>query len=367
MSALDPKRTLVTKFAVMHKVAFRLNDMVGCELSAEKAHMKRRDFIKLVGGAAATWPVTTRAQQGRTAYVAVFSYSKENDPEAKFYNETWLKRLAKFGWSQGRNLQIEYRYTGGNADLVQQYAAELAALNPDVVLVAGGRQVGPLQQVTRTLPIVFVQVSDAVGTGFVQSLARPGGNATGFTNFEFDISGKWLELLKQIAPNTTRTAVLRDSRNQAGTAQFGVIQGLARTLGVTEVRPVDLQDPSEIERAIVEFSREPNGGLIVTPNGLAIVHRELIINLAARYKLPAIYPFRFFAESGGLLAYGPDVADQYRRAAAYVDRILKGEKPGELPVEQSTKLDLSLNMKTAKSLGITVPPTLLARVDTVIE
>ena len=291
MSALDPKRTLVTKFVVMHKVAFRLNDMVGCELSAEKAHMKRRDFIKLVGGAAATWPVTTRAQQGRTAHVAVFSYSKENDPEAKFYSETWLKRLAEFGWSQGRNLRIEYRYTGGNADLVQQYAAELAALNPDVVLVAGGRQVGPLQQVTRTLPIVFVQVSDAVGTGFVQSLARPGGNATGFTNFEFDISGKWLELLKQIAPNTTRTAVLRDSRNQAGTAQFGVIQGLARTLGVTEVRPVDLQDPSEIERAIVEFSREPNGGLIVTPNGLAIVHRELIINLAARYKLPAIYPF----------------------------------------------------------------------------
>jgi putative ABC transport system substrate-binding protein len=201
----------------------------------------------------------------------------------------------------------------------------------------------------------------------VQSLARPGGNATGFTHFEFDISGKWLELLKQIAPNMTRTAVLRDSRNPAGNAQFGVIQALARTHGVAEVRPVDLQGPSEIERAIMEFAREPNGGLITTPNSLAIINRELIIDLAARYKLPAIYPFRFFAESGGLLAYGPDVADQYRRAAAYVDRILKGVKPGELPVEQSTKLDLILNVKTAKALGIEVPAQLLARADEVIE
>ena len=237
----------------------------------------------------------------------------------------------------------------------------------DVVLVAGASHIRPLQQVTRTLPIVFVEVSDAVGAGFVQSLARPGGNATGFTHFEFDISGKWLELLKQIAPNMTHTAVLRDSRNPAGNAQFGVIQALARTHGVAEVRPVDLQGPSEIERAIMEFAREPNGGLITTPNSLAIINRELIIDLAARYKLPAIYPFRFFAESGGLLAYGPDVADQYRRAAAYVDRILKGVKPGELPVEQSTKLDLILNVKTAKALGIEVPAQLLARADEVIE
>jgi putative ABC transport system substrate-binding protein len=330
--------------------------------------MKRREFIALVGGAAAAWPVTSRGQQqGRTAYVAVFSYSKENDPAAKSYNEAWLKRLSEFGWSQGRNLKIAYRYTGGNADLIRQYAAELAASDVDVVLVAGASHIRPLQQVTRTLPIVFVEVSDAVGAGFVQSLARPGGNATGFTHFEFDISGKWLELLKQIAPNMTRTAVLRDSRNPAGNAQFGVIQALARTHGVAEVRPVDLQGPSEIERAIMEFAREPNGGLITTPNSLAIINRELIIDLAARYKLPAIYPFRFFAESGGLLAYGPDVADQYRRAAAYVDRILKGVKPGELPVEQSTKLDLILNVKTAKALGIEVPAQLLARADEVIE
>jgi len=330
--------------------------------------MKRREFIALVGGAAAAWPVTSRGQQqGRTAYVAVFSYSKENDPAAKSYNEAWLKRLSEFGWSQGRNLKIAYRYTGGNADLIRQYAAELAASDVDVVLVAGASHIRPLQQVTRTLPIVFVEVSDAVGAGFVQSLARPGGNATGFTHFEFDISGKRLELLKQIAPNMTRTAVLRDSRNPAGNAQFGVIQALARTHGVAEVRPVDLQGPSEIERAIMEFAREPNGGLITTPNSLAIINRELIIDLAARYKLPAIYPFRFFAESGGLLAYGPDVADQYRRAAAYVDRILKGVKPGELPVEQSTKLDLILNVKTAKALGIEVPAQLLARADEVIE
>jgi putative ABC transport system substrate-binding protein len=330
--------------------------------------MKRREFIALVGGAAAAWPVTSRGQQqGRTACVAVFSYSKENDPAAKSYNEAWLKRLSEFGWSQGRNLKIAYRYTGGNADLIRQYAAELAASDVDVVLVAGASHIRPLQQVTRTLPIVFVEVSDAVGAGFVQSLARPGGNATGFTHFEFDISGKWLELLKQIAPNMTRTAVLRDSRNPAGNAQFGVIQALARTHGVAEVRPVDLQGPSEIERAIMEFAREPNGGLITTPNSLAIINRELIIDLAARYKLPAIYPFRFFAESGGLLAYGPDVADQYRRAAAYVDRILKGVKPGELPVEQSTKLDLILNVKTAKALGIEVPAQLLARADEVIE
>jgi putative ABC transport system substrate-binding protein len=327
----------------------------------------RREFITVVGGAVA-WPTVARGQQQtRTAHIGVFSYLRENDPEAKVYIEAFLKRLAEFGWSQGSNLRIEYRWTGGDAALIRQYAAELSVLALDVVLVAGGSHVGPLQQVTRMLPIVFVQVADAVGSGFVESLARPGGNATGFTNFEFDISGKWLELLKQIAANMTRTAVLRDQRNPAGTAQFGVIQALARTVGVAEVRPVGLQDPSEIERGIIEFAREPNGGLIVTPNGLAIVHRELIINLAARYKLPAIYPFRYFVEGGGLVAYGPDAADQYRRAAVYVDRILKGAKPGELPVEQSTRLELSVNLKTARSLGVTVPAMLLASADEVIE
>jgi putative ABC transport system substrate-binding protein len=329
---------------------------------------KRRDFITLLGGATAAWPLTARAQQpGRTAHIGVFSYSRENDPQAKVYIEAFLKRLAEFGWSQGANLRIEYRWTGGNAALSRQYAAELSVLALDVVLVAGGFQVGQLQQVTHTLPIVFVETSDAVGSGFVESLARPGRDATGFTHFEFDISGKWLELLKQIAPNMTRTAVLRDQRNPAGTAQFGVIQGLARTVGVAEVRPVGLQDQSEIERGIIEFAREPNGGLIVTPNGLAIVHRELIINLAAKYKLPAIYPFQFFVQDGGLVAYGPDVADQYRRAAVYVDRILKGAKPGELPVEQSTRLVLSVNLKTARSLGVTVPAMLLAVADEAIE
>jgi putative ABC transport system substrate-binding protein len=330
--------------------------------------MRRRDFIRAFAGTAIAWPMAARAQrQKQTAYVAVFSYLKENDTEAKSYNETWLKRLAELGWSQGRNLKIAYRYTGGDAALIRQYAAELAASDAEVVLVAGGSHVRPLQQVTHTLPIVFVQVADAVGTGFVQSLARPGGNTTGFTNFEFDISGKWLELLKQIAPNTTRAAVLRDSRNPSGNAQFGVIQALARMHGVADVRPIDLQGASEIERSITEFAREPNGGLIITPNGLAINNRALIIDLAARYKLPAIYPFRFFAESGGLLAYGPDVADQYKRAAEYVDRILKGTKPGDLPVEQSAKLDLSLNVKTAKALGVAVPPMVLARADAVFE
>jgi putative tryptophan/tyrosine transport system substrate-binding protein len=329
--------------------------------------MRRRDFMSLVGGAVA-WPTVARGQQlRRPAHIGVFSYSRENDPQAKVYIEAFLKRLAEFGWSQGANLRIEYRWTGGNAALSRQYAAELSVLALDVVLVAGGFQVGQLQQVTHTLPIVFVETSDAVGSGFVESLARPGRNATGFTHFEFDISGKWLELLKQIAPNMTRTAVLRDQRNPAGTAQFGVIQGLARTVGVAEVRPVGLQDQSEIERGIIEFAREPNGGLIVTPNGLAIINRELIINLAARYKLPAIYPFQYFVVAGGLMSYGPDVADQYRRAAVYVDRILKGAKPSDLPVEQSTRLVLGVNLKTARSLGVTVPAMLLASADEVIE
>jgi putative tryptophan/tyrosine transport system substrate-binding protein len=235
--------------------------------------LKRREFLSLLGAATA-WPTVARGQQqGRTAHIGVFSYSGENDQQAKVYIETFLKGLAEFGWSQGSNLRIEYRYTGGNAALIRQYATELSALALDVVLVAGGAQVGPLQQVTRTLPIVFVETSDAVGSGFVESLARPGGNATGFTHFEFDISGKWLELLKQIAPNMTRIAVLRDQRNPAGTAQFGAIQALARTVRMAEVRAVGLQDPSEVERGIIEFAREPNGGLIVTPNGLAIVQR----------------------------------------------------------------------------------------------
>jgi ABC-type uncharacterized transport system substrate-binding protein len=234
------------------------------------------------------------------------------------------------------------------------------------ILAAGGSQVGPLQLATRSIPIVFVQVTDAVGRGFVKSLAKPGGNATGFTNFEFDISTKWLELLKQLAPRMIRTAVLRDPNNPSGTAQFGAIQAVASSIGV-EVTPIGLSDGGEIERGLSEFGREPNGGVIVTPSGLAIVHRELIIGATARLKLPAIYPFQFFVADGGLISYGPDVVDQYRRAAGYVDRILKGQKPADLPVQRSTKVDLAINLKTAKALGLTVPPMLLTSADTVLK
>jgi putative ABC transport system substrate-binding protein len=266
----------------------------------------------------------------------------------------------------GKNLHIDYEWTGDSADLVRKHAAELVALKPDVILAAGGSNVGPLQQVTRTVPIVFVEVADAVGGGFVQSLSRPGGNATGFTNYEYDISGKWLELLKQIAPSITRAAFLRDPTNPSGAGQFGVIQALARSLGV-DASPVNSRDAGEVERGISEFASKPNGGLIIAPNKFALVNRELIITLAARYKLPTVYPFRYFVDGGGLISYGPDSVDQYRRAAGYVDRILKGEKPSDLPVEQSTKVVLAINLKAARALGLAVPPSLLSRADEVIE
>jgi putative tryptophan/tyrosine transport system substrate-binding protein len=328
--------------------------------------MRRREFITLLGGAAA-WPLTARAQQAeRTAHIGVFSYLNENDPEAKIYNEAFLKRLAEIGWSQGYNLRIAYRWTGGNTALIRQYAAELAALGLEVVLVAGGSHVGPLQQVTRTLPIVFVQVADAVGGGFVESLARPGGNATGFTNFEFDISGKWLELLKEIVPSVTRAAVLRDSGIAGGPGQFGAIQATAASFGV-ELRPVDLDRPGEIEHAVTTFGGASKYGLIVTGSPRASLHRDLIVTLAARHKLPAVYYERLFVAAGGLISYGSDFLDQCRRAAGYVDRILQGEKPADLPVQAPTKYELVINMKTAKALGLTVPDTLLARAEEVIE
>jgi putative tryptophan/tyrosine transport system substrate-binding protein len=270
------------------------------------------------------------------------------------------------GWSVGHNVQVDYRSTAGNADLIRKYAEELIARSPDVILTAGGSHVGPLEQATRTVPIVFVQVADAVGGGFVNSLARPGGNATGFTNFEYDFSGKWLEVLKQIAPLITRAAVLRDPANPSGAGQFGAIQAVAQSFGV-EASPVNMRDAGEIERGVNDFAQKPNGGLIVTPSSLALVNRDLIVTLAARLRLPAIYPFRFFVSGGGLISYGPDVVDQYRHAAGYVDRILKGEKPADLPVQQSTKVALVINSKTAKALGLEVSPTLLARADEVIE
>ena len=289
-----------------------------------------------------------------------------NDPESQIYIAAFLDGLQKLGWTVGRNVQIDYRWTAGDPSRVRKYAEELVALAPDVILTVGGSHVGPLQQTTHSLPIVFVQVADAVGGGFVDSLARPGGNATGFTNFEFDISAKWLEVLKQIAPRMTRTAVLRDPTNPSGTGQFGAIQAMAPSFGV-EAIPVGLRDASEIERGLTAFAHESNGGVIVTPSSLAIVHRELIITLTGRLRLPAIYPFGYFVTGGGLISYGPDVVDQYRRAAGYVDRILKGEKPADLPVQKSTKVDLVINLKAAKQIGVRIPPNVLARADRVIK
>jgi putative ABC transport system substrate-binding protein len=303
----------------------------------------------------------------RLRRIGVLLYLQEDDPEARTYVAAFLQGLQKLGWIVGRNVQIDYRWTAGDADRVRKYAAELIALAPDVILTAGSAHVGPLQQATRSVPIVFVQATDPVGAGLVNSLARPGGNATGFTNFELDISTKWLELLKQVAPRLTRVAVLRDPANPSGTGQFGAIQAVAPSFGVEEVRPVGLHDAGEIERGVTAFARESNGGLIVTPSGLAIAHREPIVKLAARHRLPAIYPFRYFVTDGGLISYGPEVVDQYRRAAGYVDRILKGTKPADLPVQQSMKFELAINLKTAKALGLTVPSMLLTSADTVIK
>jgi putative ABC transport system substrate-binding protein len=329
--------------------------------------VKLRNVIKLVGIIVLVWPIQTHAQPSAgTRRIGVLTYLEENDPQSKIYLDEFVQALQKLGWTIGRNLRIDYRWTGSDAERARKYAAELVALAPDAILVAGGGMLGPLQRATHTIPIVFVQVADAVGGGFVKSLAKPGGNATGFTNFEFDISTKWLELLKEIAPRMSRTAVLRDPNNPSGTGQFGAIQAAAPSFGV-EASPIGLNDAREIEDGLNEFGREPNGGVIVTPNGLAIVHRQLIIRTTTRMKLPAIYPFRFFVADGGLISYGPDVVDQYRRAAGYVDRILKGQKPADLPVQQSTKLDLAVNLKAAKQIGLTIPPNVLARADWVIK
>jgi putative ABC transport system substrate-binding protein len=296
--------------------------------------------------------------------VGVLHFS-EQDPEAKAYIATFLKQLGELGWTVGNNLQVDYRWTGGLDGRIYEHAKELVALEPDVILAAGDSHVGPLQQISHRVPIVFVQVADAVGGGFVKSLARPRGNATGFTNFDFDIGAKWLELLKQIAPLTTRVAVLRDPHIFMA-PNWPVPLEVAGSLGV-EVSPMGLPNASEIERGISEFAEKPNGGLIISPNPFAIAHRELIISLASRYRLPAIYPSRYFATEGGLISFGPDAADQYRRAASYADRILKGKKPAKLPVEQSTKVALVINTKNAKALELEVPPKLLAIADEVIQ
>jgi putative ABC transport system substrate-binding protein len=325
----------------------------------------RRDFIRLLGGAAAAWPLAAGAQQGeRMRRIGVLHNFAADDPLGQARNGVFLQGLQQAGWTIGRNVQIETRWAAGDADRLRTYAAELVTLAPDVILGTGNAGAAPLLQATRTVPIVFVIVPDPVGAGFVDSLARPGGNATGFTSFEYGLSAKWLELLKEVAPSVTRAGVLRDPALASGPAQFAAIQSMAPSLGM-EVSPVNVREPAEIERAIAAFAR--NSGLIVTGSALVAVHRHRIIALAARHKLPAIYPERAYIHDGGLISYGPDFLEHYRRAAAYVDRILKGEKPADLPVQAPTKYETVLNLKTAKALGLDIPATVLARADEVIE
>jgi ABC-type uncharacterized transport system substrate-binding protein len=327
----------------------------------------RREFITLLGGAAAAWPLAAFAQQAeRVRGVAVLMPLAADDPQSLRRLTAFVQGLQQLGWTDGRNVRIDVRWAAGDPDRFRRYTAELVALAPDVILAAAVSSMMPLQQATRSVPLVFVQVTDPVGAGFVASLARPGGNATGFTLFEFGVSAKWLELLKQMAPRLTRVAVLRDPSSSTGIGQFAAMQGVAPALGV-ELSPIGVSDPGEIERTMAEFARRSNGGLILVPTAQTLIHRELIITLAARHRLPTIYPYRYFVTAGGLMCYGPDEIEQYRRAAGYIDRILKGEKPADLPVQAATKYELVINLKTAKALGFEVPATLLATADEVIE
>jgi len=329
--------------------------------------MKRREFITLLGGAAA-WPIAVQAQQAeRVRRVGVLMALAADDPDAQVRITAFLQGLQQLGWTDGRNVQIDTRWATTNSDELRRHAAELAALAPDVVLAGSGTAtIAPLLQATRTVPIVFAVAVDPVGAGFVASLARPGGNATGFTTFEYGMSGKWLELLKEIVPRVTRAAVLRDPTIASGIGQFAAIQAVAPSLGM-ELTAVDAHDADEMERAVADFARSGNGGMIVTPSPAASHHSNRIIALAARLRLPATYAWRFYAAAGGLVAYSADLTDQYRKAAGYVDRVLKGEKPADLPVQAPTKYELIINRKTAKALGIEIPPMLLARADEVIE
>jgi len=328
--------------------------------------VKRRDFITLLGGAAAAWPVGTRAQQsGRVRRIAVLTNLAADDPESQARNAGFLQGLQELGWTVGRNARIDYRFTLGDSDRTRRYAEELVALVPDVILSVGAAATAAAQQATRTVPTVFVLLPDPVGAGVVESLARPGGNATGFTTYEFGMSAKWLELLKEIAPGVMRAAVIRDA-SASGVGQFAGIQTASATFRMA-VTPIGVGDVAEIERGITAFARSPHGGLIVTGSALSAVHHDLIVSLAARHKLPAAYYSRFFVRNGGLVSYGADLVDQHRRAASYIDRILKGELPADLPVQAPTKYGLVINLKTAKAMGLTVPETLLARADEVIE
>jgi len=328
--------------------------------------MRRRNFIALLGIAAA-WPLAARAQQGdRVRRIGVLNAQAADDPDAQTNMAAFLQGMQQLGWSDGRNVRFEHRWSAGNAANIRKHATELVGLAPDVILAAGAAPLAPLLQATSTVPIVFAIVPDPVGAGFVDSLARPGGNATGFMQFEYNLSGKWLELLKQIAPNVTNAAILWDPTILAGVGQFAVIQSVAPSLGV-EVRAINVRDAAEIERGVAAFARVSNAGMVVAASALAIVHRELIIALAERHKLPTIYFQRLFVAGGGLISYGPDFLDQYRRAASYVDRILKGEKPADLPVQAPTQYELVINLRTAKAFGLSVPPPLLAGAAEVIE
>jgi putative tryptophan/tyrosine transport system substrate-binding protein len=335
-----------------------------------KAALSRRTFIALAGGAAVSsvsWPLAAHAQEReRARRIGMLLPAAADDAHAQARVGAFHQGLALLGWTIGRNVRIDTRWATTNDAEIRRHAAELAALTPDVILAHGSATVGPLLQVSRTVPIVFPVIGDPVAAGFVDSLARPGGNATGFMSFEYSLSGKWLELLKQIAPGVTRVAVLRDPGTPTGPAQFGIIQAVAPSLGM-EVSPVNVRDAGEIERAVAVFARASNGGLIVPAGGLVQRHRDLIITLAARHKLPAVYFERFFVAAGGLVSYGADEVDQYRQAAAYVDRILKGEKPADLPVQAPTKYEVVVNLKTAKALGLEIPQPVLAHADEVIE
>jgi putative tryptophan/tyrosine transport system substrate-binding protein len=330
-------------------------------------NVRRREFITLLAGAAAILPLAVRAQQASgMRRIGVLTGGTANDPVAQALIAAFLQGLQQLGWTDGRNVRIDTRWAAGNVADMRKYAAELVALAPDVILAVGSPIVEPLLQATRTVPIVFTLVADPVGSGFVNSQSRPGGNATGFMQFEYSLCGKWLELLKQIAPGVTRAAVLRDSADTSGIGQFAIIQSVAPSLGV-DVSPVNMGDAAETERAVAAFARAANGGLIVLASALAVRHRDLIITLTAQHKLPAVYFERHFVAAGGLISYGANFLDQFQRAATYVDRILKGEKPADLPVQAPTKYELVINLKTAKALGLDVPATVLARADEVIE
>jgi putative ABC transport system substrate-binding protein len=328
--------------------------------------MKRREFITLLGGATVAWPLAARAQQGERVRLVGALTGVPDEPIARARAAVFTEELEKLGWIDGRNIRIDYRWGRGDADIIRRQAMELVALAPDVILATGGPATEQMLQATRSIPIVFAVVPDPVGSGLVARLSRPGGNATGFMQFEYGLSGKWLELLKQVVPGVTQAAVLRDPAITAGIGQFAVIQAAASSLGM-EVSPVNTTDAAAIERAVADFARGQNGGLVVTAAASALAHRDLIVSLAAQYKLPAVYAAHEYVSSGGLISYAADFNDQYRRAAGYVDRVLKGEKPADLPVQAPTKYELVINLKTAKALGLEVPPSVLARADEVIE